>query len=214
MLLNHVLDSNTTPLSRIMRCKPNIFKRIKATEKEGVIDLYDNLHNGLRVLDSGFENTAVKELDITFVSPPMVLIIAGLAALETCLPEYIPAYKAENLHVGKTAGVDHQIIRTIASLAAISAMFYCHHQQRRFTPPDVNCSYIENILLMMGHVEEKTARPSPTPKYIQTVGNAKAEHNMIEGVKVGKGRLFGYGHRIYKTIDPRYESIPEILNEL
>ena len=199
------------------------------------------------------------------------MIIAGLAALDACRPEYIPAYRAENLYMGKTAAVDHQIIRTIASLAAISAIVYCHNQQREFTPPDVNCSYIENMLLMMGHVEKKTGRPNPKSvkyverlwiltadhevthstanflhtasslndplinlisgfsaswgilhggaievayRHIQKVGNVNAVHDMIEGVKAGKGRLFGYGHRIYKTIDPRYESILEILNEI
>lgn len=67
----HVVDSRTG-LEYDIPIKNNAvqavdFKRIKATEKEGVTNPYDNLHNGLRILDSGFENTAVKESKITFV---------------------------------------------------------------------------------------------------------------------------------------------------
>ncbi|KAI1811777.1 citrate synthase [Poronia punctata] len=41
----------------------------------------------------------------------------------------------------------------------------------------------------------------------------KPEHvpAFIEGVKRGKGRLFGYGHRIYKTRDPRLSLIEELM---
>ena len=67
----HVVDSRTG-LEYDIPIKNNAvqavdFKRIKATEQEGVTNPYDNLHNGLRILDSGFENTAVKESRITFV---------------------------------------------------------------------------------------------------------------------------------------------------
>lgn len=36
----------------------------------------------------------------------------------------------------------------------------------------------------------------------------------MESVKSGKERLFGYGHRIYKVVDPRSVYIREILDEL
>jgi hypothetical protein len=36
----------------------------------------------------------------------------------------------------------------------------------------------------------------------------------MEGFKTGKERLFGYGHRIYKVVDPRSVFIREILDEL
>ena len=67
----HVIDSRTG-LEYDIPIKNNAvqavdFKRIKAAEEEGVTSPYDNLHNGLRILDSGFENTAVKESKITFV---------------------------------------------------------------------------------------------------------------------------------------------------
>ena len=37
---------------------------------------------------------------------------------------------------------------------------------------------------------------------------------MIEDVKAKKYRLFGYGHRIYKTVDPRTRFIREMLDQL
>ena len=36
----------------------------------------------------------------------------------------------------------------------------------------------------------------------------------IEGVKSGKERLFGYGHRLYKVVDPRSVYIREVVSEL
>ena len=69
--------------------------------------------------------------------------IPGQAALEACPPEYIPAYKVENLPIDQTAAVDHQILRSIASLAAISTISYCHTLKREVNPPPgLNCSYI------------------------------------------------------------------------
>ena len=67
----HVVDSRTG-LEYDIPIKHNAvqavdFKRIKASEQDGVTSPYDNLQNGLRILDSGFQNTAVKESNITFM---------------------------------------------------------------------------------------------------------------------------------------------------
>ena len=199
------------------------------------------------------------------------MVIAGLAALVASHPEHVPAIKANNLYMGNMNAVDHQIIRSISSVAVISAIVYCHKMQRPFTPPDPTFSYIENMLLMMGHVDKATGKPNPKTvgyierlwvltadhemthstaallhtasslndplismisgfasswgilhggaievayKHIQKVGNVHAVQDMIDNVKKGKSRLFGYGHRIYKTTDPRYVFIRDIINEI
>jgi len=43
------------------------------------------------------------------------------------------------------------------------------------------------------------------------IGTPERVPAFIEGVKRGKGRLFGYGHRIYKTRDPRLSLIEELM---
>ncbi|KAI0395731.1 citrate synthase [Xylariaceae sp. FL0594] len=43
------------------------------------------------------------------------------------------------------------------------------------------------------------------------IGTPERVPAFIEGVKKGKGRLFGYGHRIYKTRDPRLSLIEELM---
>ncbi|KAI8624316.1 citrate synthase [Xylariaceae sp. FL1651] len=45
------------------------------------------------------------------------------------------------------------------------------------------------------------------------IGTPERVPAFIEGVKKGKGRLFGYGHRIYKTRDPRLSLIEELMEE-
>ena len=46
-------------------------------------------------------------------------------------------------------------------------------------------------------------------KTIERVGKPKNVPRLIEEVKAKKLRLFGYGHRIYKTVDPRSVFIRE-----
>lgn len=107
------------------------------------------------------------------------MIIAGLSALEASQPEAIPAYMAKNIYMGNNVAVHHQIIRVIASLASISAAVYCHKLGRQFTPPVPHLTYIENILLMMGHVNAETGRPDPKHvNYLQRLWVLTADHEM------------------------------------
>lgn len=45
------------------------------------------------------------------------------------------------------------------------------------------------------------------------IGKPEAVPVFIEGVKLKKLRLFGYGHRVYKTRDPRAALIEELMQE-
>ncbi|TVY83948.1 Citrate synthase [Lachnellula suecica] len=51
-------------------------------------------------------------------------------------------------------------------------------------------------------------------RVIQEVGTVENVPVLIERVKAGEARLFGYGHRIYKTVDPRIEGAKEVLADL
>jgi citrate synthase len=89
------------------------------------------------------------------------MMIAGLSAVQSSKMDFIPAHAAKNLYLGNLSLVDDQIIRLMATLPMVTAAVYCHHLGRPFTPPQQGLSYIENFLLMMGHVEVSTGLPNP-----------------------------------------------------
>ena len=204
-------------------------------------------------------------------SPPITVITAGLAALVGSEPENVPSYVAKNLYQGQMRTVDKTIIRVISQYPVVIAAAYCHANGRAFTPPEADGSFVENLLLMMGHVDAETGRPNPLHvdclerlwvltadhemtnstagflhtassladpiscmiaslqsgwgilhggaievayKHLQSIESVENVPQVIEIVKSGKVRLFGYGHRIYKVVDPRSVFIREILSEL
>lgn len=49
---------------------------------------------------------------------------------------------------------------------------------------------------------------------LREIGDPANVPAFLEQVKTGKRKLFGYGHREYKGVDPRVEPIREILNDL
>ena len=199
-------------------------------------------------------------------TPVVTMMIAGLSAWAGSDPTVIPAYMGKNIYQGHLDLVDSQIIRLISALATVIALSYCRMQEKPFTPADLNGSFIENTLRMMGFVEDETKQPNPKHvecleklwvlyadheltnstaaflhvastladpfsctiasitaaygplhggaidtafKVIQNVGKPENVPQLIDDVKAKKCRLFGYGHRIYKTVDPRSVIIRE-----
>lgn len=89
------------------------------------------------------------------------MLIAGLIALQSSDMSLVPAHAAKNLYLGNPTLVDQQLIRVMAGLSQITAAAYCHQTGRTFTPPRADLSFIENCLLMMGHVDPATSLPRP-----------------------------------------------------
>ena len=89
------------------------------------------------------------------------MLIGGLAALQSCNLDAVPAHVGDNLYMGRPDRVDEQIIHLLQSFAMIAAASYCHSISRPFTPPKNDLSYIENFLLMTGHVDGATGMPNP-----------------------------------------------------
>lgn len=199
------------------------------------------------------------------------MILAGQAAWTSAEPTALPAHMGKELYLGKLDAVDPQIIRSIAALASIIAIAYCHRYNRPFTHPKPKGGFIENVMLMMGMVDATTGEPDPKRakcleklwilyadhemtnstaaflhvasslsdpftcdiasvaaaygplhggainiayQMIQTVGSVENIPKLMEDVKAKKMRLYGYGHRIYRTTDPRLKVIKDILAEL
>ncbi|KAI0105028.1 citrate synthase [Nemania sp. FL0031] len=106
------------------------------------------------------------------------MMIAGLSALQSCDMSVVPAHAGKNLYMGQPQNVDEQIIRVMASLSMITAAAYCHHTGRAFTPPRKDFSYIQNFLLMTGHVESTGL---PSPRYVAVLERlwaTVADHEM------------------------------------
>ncbi|OKL57051.1 hypothetical protein UA08_07374 [Talaromyces atroroseus] len=56
--------------------------------------------------------------------------------------------------------------------------------------------------------------PEAAYKTLQKVGSVENVPAFLDNVRTGKQRLFGYGHRTYKTVDPRVKPIKDMLVEL
>jgi citrate synthase len=51
-------------------------------------------------------------------------------------------------------------------------------------------------------------------RMIEEIGSVKNVPQFIEGVKAGKGRLMGFGHRVYKSYDPRAKIVKELADQV
>jgi citrate synthase len=49
---------------------------------------------------------------------------------------------------------------------------------------------------------------------INEIGDAKNIPAFVESVKQGKGRLMGFGHRVYKSYDPRAKIVKQLADEV
>ena len=51
-------------------------------------------------------------------------------------------------------------------------------------------------------------------RMLDEIGDTSAVPAFIEGVKAGKGRLMGFGHRVYKSYDPRAKLIKRVADDV
>jgi len=51
-------------------------------------------------------------------------------------------------------------------------------------------------------------------RMIKEIGNVKNVPQFIEGVKGGQGRLMGFGHRVYKSYDPRAKIVKKLADQV
>ncbi|KAE8167479.1 citrate synthase-like protein [Aspergillus tamarii] len=97
----------------------------------------------------------------------MGMVIAGLSALQSSDMDAIPAHVGKTIYLNNPELADQQIIRVMANMSMLTAAAYCHHIGRDFTPPRQGLTYIENFLLMTGHVEAATGLPNP--RYVNAI---------------------------------------------
>jgi citrate synthase len=51
-------------------------------------------------------------------------------------------------------------------------------------------------------------------RMIEEIGSVKNVPQFIEGVKTGKGKLMGFGHRVYKSYDPRARIVKKLADDV
>jgi citrate synthase len=51
-------------------------------------------------------------------------------------------------------------------------------------------------------------------RMIEEIGSVKNVPQFIEGVKAGKGKLMGFGHRVYKSYDPRARIVKKLADDV
>ncbi|KAL7619421.1 hypothetical protein AAE478_009960 [Parahypoxylon ruwenzoriense] len=142
---------------------------------------YQERLNSVPLLDESVFNMANKKFHNSKDGSIVGMMIAGLSALQSCDMPTVPSHAAKNLpvYLGQPQNVDEQIIRVLSSLSMITAATYCHHTNRTFTPPRNDFSYIENFLLMTGHVDQSTG--TPNPRYVDILERlwiVVADHEM------------------------------------
>lgn len=204
-------------------------------------------------------------------SPPVPIIIAGLAAYMASKPTDIPAVTGGNIYHGNPERVDKAIIRVVAAWAVVIGLSASYRRGIEFVPASPDLEFYENLFTMMGHVNETTGKPdakkvqcfrrfgalsidhgmanstfamlvttssladpisaligaltaaygplhfgAPESAYkiMTKLGKPENVPSLIEQVKKGERRLFGYGHRSYRTDDPRIRPIQILLDEL
>ena len=198
------------------------------------------------------------------------MAVAGLAAYAAANPNKMPT-TANNplMYRGNMQVIDTAVLDTLAAMAVVVSLLYCHQRGHHFTPANPDNSFIENVLTMMGFVD-KTGLPSPRAvktldalwilyldhemtnstaallhvastladpisccigmvasangplhggaidlvyKKLEQLGSPSNVPALIQDVKAKKLRLFGYGHRIYKTVDPRTKYLRAMFEE-
>ncbi|MDI1487607.1 MAG: hypothetical protein OHK93_006877 [Ramalina farinacea] len=204
-------------------------------------------------------------------APPVSVIIAGLAAYAAANPSKVPTTANDPLmYRSNMQVIDNGILDSLATMAVVISLLYCHQRGHAFLPANPDKSFIENVLIMMGFVDKTTDLPHPrTVRTLDSLWILYLDHEMtnstaallhvastladpisccigmvasangplhggaidlaykkfeelespsnvpalIKDVKAKKLRLFGYGHRIYKTVDPRAKYLRAMLEE-
>ncbi|TIA07797.1 citrate synthase [Aureobasidium pullulans] len=114
------------------------------------------------------------------------MILAGIAAFAALDSGTRLVHKSSKpAYLGTPERADDAIIRTLASLASTVALVYCHKRGRNWTPPTPAGSYIGNILLMMGLVEQNDGGPNQKMEHcLERLWVLNAEHGMTNSTAV------------------------------
>ncbi len=165
------------------------------------------VHENLKKLMEGFHYDA----------HAMGMLVSGVAALSTFYPE------AKNGADPETRRL--QVVRLLAKMPTLAAFAYRHSLGLPYNYPDNELSYTGNFLNMLFRATEPKYHPNATlERALEVLFILHADHEQncstnavpafIKGVKEGKAKLMGFGHRVYKNYDPRAKIIKRMADEV
>lgn len=233
-------------------------------------DVHRAIHNFPYAETSAWKMSFV-DLHYSKTTPPLPLILIGLAACLASVPDAIPASSSATLYQTNLDKTDEMILRTVASYGVVFALVRCHRLGIEWQTPSADQTYYENLFTMSGLVDQTNLQPDrvklscfrrfamlnadhgmassvfsalvtassltdPISSLISAVASAHGPLHFgatesaqralreigepsnvpafLDEVKAGQRRLFGYGHRSYKGVDPRVAPIRSILADL
>src|SRR5678810_216902 len=168
------------------------------------ITFHTYVHENIKTFLQGFRYDA----------HPMSMLCSTVAALSSFYPE------AKSIHDPEQRNIS--IIRLLAKLPTLAAFCYRHIKGLPFIYPDNDLSYVENFLSMVARMSEPRYEANPVfvkalevLRMINEIGHPKNVPAFIDEVKGGKGsRLMGFGHRVYKSYDPRAKIVKKLADEV
>ena len=144
---------------------------------------------------------------------PMGILAAMVASLSAFYPELEDKDPEENL--------DLTVTRLLSKMRTIAAFTYRQMMGLDFVEPQYSYSYCANFLNMMFRTSVNNyVPPMAHVKALNKLLILHADHeqncSVIEKAKSKEDpfRLFGFGHRVYKTFDPRAKIAKELCKEV
>ena len=161
---------------------------------------------------------------------PMAMMVGVVGALSAFYQDSLDITNPEHRKIA--------IYRLISKIPTIAAMCYRYSNGLPFNYPRNNLSYSENFMHMMFATPCEDYKPNPVLAralacrwgashgganeavllMLDEIGDVSHVAEYMEGVKQRKYRLMGFGHRVYRNMDPRAsimrQTCYEVLKEL
>jgi citrate synthase len=165
------------------------------------------VHENIKMFMDGFR----------YDSHPMGMLVSTVGALSTFYPEAKHVEEIENRRL--------QTRRLIGKLPTLAAFAYRRTKGLPYVYPDNELSYTGNFLQMLFKMGERVYQPNPILEraldvlfilhaMLREIGTIDKVPAFIKDVKAGKGRLMGFGHRVYRNYDPRGKIIKQLAYEV
>ena len=141
--------------------------------------------------------------------------------MPTVYPDNSLSYTENFLNMTFRVGDDYEVSPVLARALDVLFILHADHEQNCGTTamrvvgsahadPFIACSAAASALYgpLHGGANEAVVR------MLGEIGSVDNVPGFIEDVKAGKGRLMGFGHRVYKNYDPRARIIKKVADEV
>ncbi|KAJ5899972.1 hypothetical protein N7495_004716 [Penicillium taxi] len=236
------LDAETGQLQYRQHAVEDLFGKYGFAENVHLLTFGSLANAGQRkALDRAFAESMLIYMDALPVihafsrdAPMMTMIMGGLSACNALQPHFIPVHDDHDVY-GDAKSFDEHVIRTHAALAVVGSSYPDPAQVRHLD--DLVLLHSEhgacNATIAFLHTASTRADPIScllaglaaiygpmhggsnivTYHQLKTIGSIAGIPAVIKQVKNKERRLYGFGHRIYRTIDPRATLLKQFLQD-